>query len=93
MPELPEVETIRKSIESVLLNKKIVSVEIHDTRLRWPVIPADFPKYVETENKQTPFLVRSRNPRPKGVVMWTGYDGPVCAWPPSPLRKSPLVPL
>src|SRR5210317_2122581 len=47
MPELPEVETLRRSIEPFLLNQIIESVDIHETRLRWPVIPSDFPKWVE----------------------------------------------
>ena len=37
MPELPEVETTRRGIEPHLRNKTIVSVLIHDKRLRWPV--------------------------------------------------------
>lgn len=47
MPELPEVETLRKSIEPFLLNEIIETVEIRDTRLRWPVIPEDFPRLVK----------------------------------------------
>lgn len=37
MPELPEVETTLRGIEPYVLNKKIKSVEVRDTRLRWPV--------------------------------------------------------
>ena len=37
MPELPEVETTRRGIEPHLRNKTIVSVLVHDKRLRWPV--------------------------------------------------------
>jgi len=47
MPELPEVETLRKSIESLLLNALIESVNVRDTRLRWPVVPEDFSQFVE----------------------------------------------
>lgn len=28
MPELPEVETVRKSLEDTIINKKIVQVEV-----------------------------------------------------------------
>lgn len=40
MPELPEVETVRRGIEPHVLGRKIVGVTVRDTRLRWP-IPAD----------------------------------------------------
>lgn len=47
MPELPEVETLRRSLEPFILNEKIESVEVRDTRLRRPVIPEDFRRWVE----------------------------------------------
>lgn len=37
MPELPEVETTRRSLESRLLGRRIVGVTVRDRRLRWPV--------------------------------------------------------
>jgi formamidopyrimidine-DNA glycosylase len=37
MPELPEVETIRRSIESLVVNKIVDHVRIHNGSLRWPV--------------------------------------------------------
>ncbi|HKT74407.1 MAG TPA: bifunctional DNA-formamidopyrimidine glycosylase/DNA-(apurinic or apyrimidinic site) lyase [Steroidobacteraceae bacterium] len=37
MPELPEVETTRRGIEPHTVGKRIVSLDIHDHRLRWPV--------------------------------------------------------
>lgn len=40
MPELPEVETVRRGIEPHVLGRRIVKVTVRDTRLRWPV-PAD----------------------------------------------------
>jgi formamidopyrimidine-DNA glycosylase len=40
MPELPEVETVKRSIAPHLINKKIEDVVIRFPRLRWP-IPAD----------------------------------------------------
>jgi formamidopyrimidine-DNA glycosylase len=37
MPELPEVETTLRGVEPYLLNRKIQSVEIRDSRMRWPI--------------------------------------------------------
>ncbi|MCK4535985.1 MAG: bifunctional DNA-formamidopyrimidine glycosylase/DNA-(apurinic or apyrimidinic site) lyase [Desulfuromonadales bacterium] len=37
MPELPEVETTRRGIESLVSNKTISGVTIHNAGLRWPV--------------------------------------------------------
>lgn len=37
MPELPEVETIRRSLEKHILNKKIVDVIVRQEKLRWPI--------------------------------------------------------
>lgn len=42
MPELPEIETIRRTLSPFLANKIISSVEIVDGRLRYPVTQADF---------------------------------------------------
>ena len=41
MPELPEVETTRRGIASVVTGQAITTVTIRDRRLRWP-IPAGF---------------------------------------------------
>lgn len=46
MPELPEVETIRTSLEPCLVNARIVAVDIREARLRWPVVAADFSIWV-----------------------------------------------
>jgi len=43
MPELPEVETTKRGIEPHLLDATIVSILVHDKRLRWPV-PKDIQK-------------------------------------------------
>lgn len=40
MPELPEVETTRRGIEPLVVNKKVTRVLIHNAALRWPV-PGD----------------------------------------------------
>ncbi|MBB4076538.1 formamidopyrimidine-DNA glycosylase [Bartonella fuyuanensis] len=41
MPELPEVETVRRGLESVVIDAKIVSVKLNRKDLRFP-FPADF---------------------------------------------------
>lgn len=40
MPELPEIETIRRSLAPQLIQKTITAVTVHDPRLRYP-IPTD----------------------------------------------------
>ncbi len=37
MPELPEVETTLRGITPSLLNRRIVSLDVREPRLRWPV--------------------------------------------------------
>jgi formamidopyrimidine-DNA glycosylase len=37
MPELPEVETVRRGLEQVLLGKRLVKVEVRRPDLRWPL--------------------------------------------------------
>lgn len=43
MPELPEVETVRRGIEPYVVGRSIRQVCVHERRLRWPV-PAELPK-------------------------------------------------
>lgn len=37
MPELPEVETIRRALSNTIVGKRICDVRVRDSRLRWPV--------------------------------------------------------
>lgn len=39
MPELPEVETIRRSLERLILGQAVARVEVYQPRLRQPVAP------------------------------------------------------
>jgi formamidopyrimidine-DNA glycosylase len=39
MPELPEVETVRRGLSPYLLHRRIVQVTVREPRLRWPVPP------------------------------------------------------
>ena len=40
MPELPEVETTRRGVAGRVVGRRIVGLQVYDSRLRWPV-PAD----------------------------------------------------
>lgn len=42
MPELPEVETVKRGLTKNILNKKIISIEINTDKLRYPLIKDDF---------------------------------------------------
>jgi formamidopyrimidine-DNA glycosylase len=46
MPELPEVETTRRSVAPRVVGRRIAKLIVYDPRLRWPV-PADLPKRLE----------------------------------------------
>ena len=37
MPELPEVETVRRGLESLLVGGRVDTVVVRDRRLRWPI--------------------------------------------------------
>jgi formamidopyrimidine-DNA glycosylase len=39
VPELPEVETTRRGIEPHVVGRRILRLQVHDRRLRWPVDP------------------------------------------------------
>jgi len=39
MPELPEVETVRRGLEPVLLGRRILAAEVRRPDLRWPFPP------------------------------------------------------
>src|SRR5688572_29529060 len=40
MPELPEVETTRRGVEPHVVGRRIVTLAVHEPRLRWPVASA-----------------------------------------------------
>ncbi|MDX1563143.1 MAG: DNA-formamidopyrimidine glycosylase family protein, partial [Gammaproteobacteria bacterium] len=37
MPELPEVETIRRGLEPLLVSQRIAKLTVREPRLRWPI--------------------------------------------------------
>ena len=43
MPELPEVETTRRSVAPCVVGRRIAKLIVYDPRLRWPV-PGDLSK-------------------------------------------------
>jgi formamidopyrimidine-DNA glycosylase len=45
MPELPEVETVRRGLEPHIVGRRILGAVVRDPRLRWPV-PPHFSDYV-----------------------------------------------
>ena len=46
MPELPEVETVRRGLAPAMEGAAFTKVEVRDRRLRWP-LPKDFAKRLE----------------------------------------------
>ena len=56
MPELPEVETTLRGIESHIINKTITSVVVRNPSLRWPVPVKKIKK--ELENKKIDRIYR-----------------------------------
>ncbi|MGQ0528318.1 MAG: bifunctional DNA-formamidopyrimidine glycosylase/DNA-(apurinic or apyrimidinic site) lyase [Panacagrimonas sp.] len=61
MPELPEVETVRRGIEPHVLGCRIERVVVRDPRLRWPVQP-DLParlqgRRIERAERRAKYLV------------------------------------
>jgi formamidopyrimidine-DNA glycosylase len=40
VPELPEVETTRRGIAPLVRGRRVISVDVREPRLRWPVPPA-----------------------------------------------------
>lgn len=39
MPELPEVETVRRGLETAIIGKTVRAIHVHETRFRFPVKP------------------------------------------------------
>lgn len=63
MPELPEVETVRRGIEPYVLGRRLTGVYVRDRRLRWP-IPPDLERRlegrrVERADRRAKYLVLS----------------------------------
>lgn len=77
MPELPEVETIRRGLVPHLEGKRIVAVTIRERRLRWPVAPdLDMQlvgvKIETVERRAKYLLLRSA---PGSIIIHLGMSG------------------
>ncbi|TFH50609.1 MAG: bifunctional DNA-formamidopyrimidine glycosylase/DNA-(apurinic or apyrimidinic site) lyase [Lysobacterales bacterium] len=77
MPELPEVETTRRGIAPLLVGRRVVSVDVREPRLRWPIPPAlarDLPGHrVRSVTRRAKFLLLES---PVGhVILHLGMSG------------------
>ncbi len=92
MPELPEVETIRKGLEPVIYGSRIQSIDVHDTRLRWPVDVDALDSLVQGEmivavNRRSKYLIWQLS-NDAHVVIHLGMSGRLGAFrPDEPLEK------
>ncbi len=90
MPELPEVETTRRSIEPYIVGHRVRTVIIREPRLRWP-IPASLPnhllgQFIRTVQRRGKYLLFGC---PKGtVILHLGMSGHLRLIPAAtPLKK------
>lgn len=63
MPELPEVETMRRGIEPHIKNQRIKQINIYAPKLRWPI-----PKTIKQLEKQ---MITAVNRRGKYIILET----------------------
>lgn len=80
MPELPEVETVRRGLEPLLNNAKISAVVVRERRLRWP-IAEDFEAALaggtirRIERRSKYLLFRLSGPHPGTLLAHLGMTG------------------
>ncbi len=80
MPELPEVETVRRGLESRLIDATVADVVVRDRRLRWP-IAADFEaqlrgrRIVAVERRSKYLLFRLAGTEPAALLAHLGMTG------------------
>ncbi|WP_293368659.1 bifunctional DNA-formamidopyrimidine glycosylase/DNA-(apurinic or apyrimidinic site) lyase [Nevskia sp.] len=80
MPELPEVETVRRGVEPHVLGRRIVAVTVRDARLRWPV-PADFAAFargqrIDAVSRRGKYLIFALNGGDR-IIVHLGMTGRV----------------
>ncbi|MFP5305699.1 MAG: bifunctional DNA-formamidopyrimidine glycosylase/DNA-(apurinic or apyrimidinic site) lyase [Gammaproteobacteria bacterium] len=78
MPELPEVETVRRGLEPHLVGRRVESVQVREPRLRWPV-PAQLPqrlagRRVERIERRGKYLVVALDSGDR-VILHLGMSG------------------
>ena len=95
MPELPEVETVRRGLESRLIDATVADVVVRDRRLRWP-IAADFEaqlrgrKIVAIERRSKYLLFRLAGDEKSTLLAHLGMTGSFVVHPAdSPLAYKP----
>ena len=77
MPELPEVETVRRGLESIVLGAKISAVVVRNRRLRWPIAPEFEAQLIgltlaQVERRSKYLLFRLSAPNAVGAVSQIG---------------------
>ena len=96
MPELPEVETVRRGVEPHVLGRRVLRAVVREPRLRWPV-PPEFAGWIEgrrivaTERRGKYLLLRLESAdgdAPDRLIVHLGMSGRLFVLTaPEPLRK------
>jgi len=76
MPELPEVETTRRGISPHLLQQVINRIDVHESRLRWPVpvsLQAVVTHPVDAVDRRGKYLLLQT--RPGSIIIHLGMSG------------------
>lgn len=79
MPELPEVETVRRGLEPAMVGKKVVRIEAHREGLRVPFPPAiknlEGRVVAELTRRAKYLLIKFEGEDPEVLVMHLGMSG------------------
>ncbi len=97
MPELPEVETIRRGLAPQVTGRRITSVTVREPRLRWPV-PAEFAgqlrgRYITGTARRGKYLLLQLDAPPEAlatdqIIVHLGMSGRLLlVHPDAPLAK------
>jgi formamidopyrimidine-DNA glycosylase len=89
MPELPEVETTRRGLESHAAGRRIVAMHVYDRRLRWPV-PDDLPvkvagRIVDRIDRRSKYLLFRLGAG--SLLVHLGMTGSLRLWSSPPPRR------
>jgi len=81
MPELPEVETIRRGLEPHVVGRTIAKVIVREPRLRWPV-PPHFARFAEGQritgtSRRGKYLLLHLGEAGDKIIMHLGMSGRV----------------
>ncbi|HSW15553.1 MAG TPA: bifunctional DNA-formamidopyrimidine glycosylase/DNA-(apurinic or apyrimidinic site) lyase [Solimonas sp.] len=97
MPELPEVETVRRGITPHVVGRRILQVTVREPRLRWRV-PADLPqrlqgRRIEGTDRRGKYLLLQLDGGDR-LIVHLGMSGRLYVLPPEqPLKKHDHVDL